>query len=189
MYRYKHAIKENINDNYWIIFGKCMGWLALGLSVGLLFFYVFKDFSVTAIDRFKFLQGIFGISEYQKGMLFGRVISTILIANLISTAAYFALGYFRLLIPIAIITGFFIMLLLMTGVVRHQQAIPLEVILLMAGETFYRVLALTTGEHLHKNRLRKSWVFFSSIGVVLVFYTVTALYEVFQIFGYIIAPA
>jgi len=188
MYEYKHAIIENVNNRYWTIFGKCMGWLALGVAVGLLFFYVFKDFSVAAIDRFKFLQGIFGISEYQEGMLIGRVISTILIANLISTAAYFTLGYFRLLIPIAIITGFFIIILLMTGTVRHQQVIPLEVILLMSGETLYRMIALTTGEHLHKNRLRRRWIFILAAAVVLILYAGMALYEVFQIFGYIIAP-
>ena len=185
MYRYKHAIRENINNNYWIIFGKCMGWLALGIGVGLLFFYVFKDFSVAAIDRFKFLQGIFGISEYEEGMLFGRVISTILIANLVSTAAYFALGYFRLLIPIAIITGLFVILLLMTGVVRHQQVVPLEVVLLMAGETLYRMIALTTGEHVHKNRLRKRWAFILAVVLVFVLYIGMALYEVYQIFGYV----
>ena len=179
---------DNLNKNYWVIFGKCMGWLALGIALGLLFFYVFKDFSVAAIDRFKFLQGIFGISEYQEGMLFGRVISTILIANLISTAAYFTLGYFRLLIPIAIITGFFVIVLLMTGIIRHQQAIPFEVLMLMAGETLYRMIALATGEHLYKNRLSRRWVFVLAVSAVFVLYAGMALYEVFQIFGYIIAP-
>jgi len=176
---------DSLNKNYWVIFGKCMGWLALGVAAGLLFFYVFKDFSIAAIDRFKFLQGIFGISEYQEGMLFGRVLSTILLANLVSTAAYFTLGYFRLLIPIAIITGLFVIILLMTGISRHQQAIPLEVILLMAGESLYRMIALTTGEYLQKNRLRRRWVFILAVAFIVFMYIGMALYEVFQIFGYI----
>ncbi len=175
----------DLKKNYWVIFGKCIGWLALGIVVGLLFFYGFKDFSVTAIERFKFLQGIFGISEYQEGMLFGRVLSTILIANLISTAAYFTLGYFRLLIPIAIITGFFVIVLLMTGIIRHQQAIPLEVVLLLSGETIYRMLALTTGEHLQKNKLDRRWVFILAVSIIVVLYLAMALYETYQIFGYV----
>jgi hypothetical protein len=178
-----NIFRNSLRDNYWVIFGKCAGWIALGVAIGLLFFFGFRDLSVTLIERFKFLQGIFGISEYQQGMLFGRVLSTILVANLISTAAYFTLGYFRLLIPISIVTGFFVVVLLMTGIIRHQQAIPLEVILLMTGETIYRIIALTTGEYLQKNKLRRRWVFIVSVVMVIILFIAMALYEVYQIFG------
>ncbi len=177
---------ESRNRAYWVIFGKCLGWLALGVAVGLLFFFSFKDLSVTLIERFKFLQGFFGISEYQEGMVFGRVLSTILIANLVSTVAYFILGYFRILIPASILTGFFAVVLLMTGIIRHQQAIPFEVILLIFMETLYRMMALTTGEHLSKNRLRKRWPFVTSVAMIIALFLGAVFYEVFQIFGSVV---
>lgn len=165
---------------------KCIGWIFLGAAVGLAFFYSFKDLSVSMIDRFKFLQGIFGISQYEEGMAFGRVVSAILVGNLISTVSYFILGYLRLLLPVSIITGFFVVVLIMTGTIRHAQAVPFEVILLMAGETFYRAIAITTGEHLGKNKLKKRWVFISSVILVFVFLFSLAVYEIYQIFGYVI---
>ena len=116
-------------------------------------------------------------------MIYARVLLTILAGNLISTGAYFALGYLRMLIPITIITGFFIVLLLMTGTVRHLQAVPLEVILLASLETFYRMLAITAGEHLQKNKLKKKYVLIVSLIVVIALLIIAAYYEMVQIFG------
>jgi len=160
-----------------------MLWLALGAAAGFLFFYFFKNQSVFFINKFKFFQSIFGIREYREGMVYVNVLLTILAGNLISTGAYFALGYLRMLIPITIITGFFVVLLLMTGTVRHLQAIPPEVILLTSLETFYRILATTTGEHLQKNKLRKKSVLIVPLIVIMMLLGIAAYYEMIQIFG------
>jgi hypothetical protein len=172
-----------LKDNYWVIFGKSILWLALGATAGFLFFYFFKNQGAYFIDKFKFFQSIFGISQYKEGMVYESVLLTILAGNLISTAAYFALGYLRMLVPITIITGFFVILLLMTGTVRHSQSVPLEVILLTSLETFYRMLAITVGEHLQKNKLRKKSVLVISLIVVIVLLGIAAYYEMVQIFG------
>jgi hypothetical protein len=148
-----------------------------------LFFYFFKNQSVYFINKFKFFQSIFGIREYREGMVYISVLLTILAGNLISTGAYFALGYLRMLIPITIVTGFFVVLLLMTGTVRHLQTVPSEVILLTSLETFYRMLAITAGEHLQKNKLRKKSVLVVSLIVVIVLLGIAAYYEMVQIFG------
>ncbi|MCL4417301.1 MAG: hypothetical protein M1365_11490 [Actinobacteria bacterium] len=181
----KTRIKNNfysLKDNYWVIFGKSILWLALGAALGFLFFYFFKDQSVYFINKFKFFQSIFGIREYKEGMIYTKVLLTILAGNLISTGAYFALGYLRMLIPITIITGFFIVLFLMTGMVRHLQAVPLEVTLLASLETFYRILATTTGGHLQKNKLRKKSVLIVSLIGIVVLLGIAAYYEMVQIF-------
>lgn len=182
----KMRIRNNyysLKDNYWVIFGKSILWLSLGAAVGFLFFYFFKNQSVYFINKFKFFQSIFGIREYKEGMVYASVLLTILAGNLISTGAYFALGYLRMLIPITIITGFFVVLLLMTGTVRHLQTVPLEVILLASLETFYRMFAITAGEHLQKNKLRKKSVLVVSLIVVIVLLGIAAYYEMVQIFG------
>jgi hypothetical protein len=183
----KHAIRIYYNDNYWIIFLKCLGWILLGAAAGYVFFYFFRDFSVSVVDRFRFLQGLFGIRHYEEGMQYARVILMIFAGNIISTAAYFALGYLRMLIPISILTGFLVTVLLFTGTVNNQQAaIPLEVILLMGTESFYRCIALSAGEHLQKNRqIIRKWVPITSIIFIVLLLAGAAFYEVFQIFGYI----
>jgi hypothetical protein len=174
---------RSINNNYWIIFGKTLGWLLLGAAAGFAFFYFFKDLSVLLINKFKFLQNIFGIREYQEGMSFANVLLMIAIGNLVSTAAYFTLGYLRALIPIAILSGFFVIVLLMAGTVRHLTAIPMEVILLSSVETLYRMLALTTGEHLQRNRFRKRWVLIVPPVMILLLLVLAVVYEMMQIFG------
>jgi hypothetical protein len=183
----KHAIWINYNDNYWIIFLKCLGWILLGAAAGYAFFYFFRDFSVSVVDRFRFLQGLFGIRHYEEGMQYARVVIMIFAGNIISTAAYFALGYLRMLIPIALITGLLVTVLLFTGTIINQQpAIPVEVILLMAIESFYRCIALSAGEHLQKNRqVIRKWVPITSIMFTALLLAGAAFYEVFQIFGYI----
>src|SRR4030042_1570461 len=173
----------SFKNSYWVIFGKSILWLALGAAAGFLFFYFFKNQSIYFINKFKFFQSIFGSREYKEGMVYASVLLTILAGNLISTGAYFALGYLRMLIPITIITGFFVVLLLMTGTVRHLQAVPLEVILLTALETFYRMLAITAGEHLQKNKLRKKSVFVVSLIAVIALLGIAAYSEMVQIFG------
>jgi len=184
--QHKMRIRNNfysLKDNYWVIFGKSILWLVLGAIAGFLFFYFFKNQSVYFINKFKFFQSIFGIREYKEGMVYASVLLTILAGNLISTGAYFALGYLRMLIPITIITGFFVVLLLLTGTVRHLQIVPLEVILLTSLETFYRMLVITAGEHLQKNKLRKKSVLVVSLIVVIVLLGIAAYYEMVQIFG------
>src|SRR5665647_910723 len=185
--RAHRAKSPTIVTNFWVILIKCICWLLLGAATGFAFFYFFKDFSVSLIERYKFIQGIFGIKQYQPGMGFFKVLLTILAGNLISTAAYFAIGWLKTLIPVAILTGFIVTALLFTGTVRNQQyVIPLEVIILVCVEALYRCLALTAGEHLAKNRLRKKAVFIVSAAAVAVLLAGAALYEVYQIFGYII---
>jgi hypothetical protein len=183
----RHVISPTVKTNFWLIFFKCIGWLLIGGAAGFAFFYFFKDFSVTLIDKYKFIQGIFGIKQYQPGTVFLKVLLTILAGNLISTAAYFAIGWLRALIPASILTGFVITIILFTGTIRNlQTAIPLEVIVLVCVEALYRCLALTAGEHLAKNRLRKKAVFISSVLAVVFLLAGAALYEVYQIFGYIL---
>lgn len=172
----------SFKNSYWVIFGKSILWLAIGVAAGFLFFYFFKNQSVYFIDKFKFLQSIFGIREYTEGMVYSTVLLTILAGNLISTGAYVALGYLRMLIPINIITGFFVVLLLMAGTIRHSQAVPLDVILLVSLETFYRMLAVTTGEHLQKNRFKRKSVFIISLLVIITLLGLAAYYEMQQIF-------
>jgi hypothetical protein len=185
--RVRYTKSQTIITNFWVIFFKCIGWLLLGAAAGFTFFYFFKDFSVTLIDRYKFIQGIFGIKQYQPGTGFLKVLLTILAGNLISTAAYFTIGWLRTLIPVSILTGFIVTVLLFTGIIRNQQpVIPHEVIILVCIEALYRCLALTAGEHLAKNRLRKKAVFSAAVVVTALLLAGAALYEVYQIFGYIL---
>jgi hypothetical protein len=182
-----HALSPTAITNFWVIFIKCICWLLIGAAAGFAFFYFFKDFSVSLIDRYKFIQGIFGIKQYETGIGFFKVLLTILAGNVISTAAYFAIGWLKTMIPVAILTGFIVTVLLFTGTIRNQQyVIPIEVIILVCIEALYRCLALTAGEHLAKNRLRKKAVFFAAVAAVAVLLAGAALYEVYQIFGYII---
>jgi hypothetical protein len=185
--RARYAASPRAITNFWVIFFKCIGWLLIGAAAGFAFFYFFKDFSVSLIDRYKFIQGIFGIKQYQPGIGFFKVLLTILVGNLISTAAYFAIGWLKTLIPVAMLTGFIVTVLLFTGTIRNRQSvIPLEVIILVCIEALYRCIALTAGEHLAKNRLRKKAVFIVSVAAAAILLAAAALYEVYQIFGYVI---
>lgn len=181
------ARRHASRNDFWVIFLKCIGWLALGAAAGFAFFYFFKDFSVTIIDRYKFLQEIFGIKQYQPGAYFYKVLLTILVGNIISTAAYFAIGWLRAAIPVSILTGFIVIVLLFTGTIRNQQPIiPLEVIILVCIEVLYRCIALTAGEHLARNRLLAKAVFKMSVIAVVLLLAGAAMYEIYQIFGYIL---
>ncbi len=173
---------NNLNNNYWIIFIKSLGWIVLGAALGFAFFYFFMYLSIVFIDRVKFLQSIFGISEYQQGISFASVLVVIIVGNLASTSAYFILGYLKSLIPIALLTGFFVIVLAAAGTIRHQAAIPMEVVLLLSGETTYRVAAMTTGEHFRKNGLKKRWVLISSLIAVFLMFIGAVIYEMMQLF-------
>jgi hypothetical protein len=175
--------KGSINNNFFIIFLKCILWLVLGGAVGFLFFSFFKNQAVYFINKFRIIQGIFGIREYKQGMTYSSVLLTVLAGNLISTAAYFVLGYVRTLIPASIITGFFVIIFLMAGTVTHATALPLEVILLSSLETFYRALALTTGEYIQKNKFGRKAVPVIAIVTIILLLVVAVIYEMGQIFG------
>lgn len=174
-------------NDFWVIFFKCVGWLVLGAAAGFVFFYFFRDFSVTLINRYKFIQGIFGIKQFQEGTGFSKVLLTILAGNLISTASYFLIGWLRALIPVSILTGLIVTVLLFTGTIRNQQpVIPLEVTVLVCLEALYRCIALAAGEHLIKNRQSSKAVFMASVLLVAILLVGAALFEVYQIFGYIL---
>ncbi len=115
---------------FFSIFIKVLLLFIAGTVLGLIFFYFFKDQSVFIIERFKIVQSFFGIQEYQGGTSFNYVLLTILIGNLLSTLGYFFLGFLRASLPVSFISGFFIIIFLFAGTIRHGIAIPLEVIVL-----------------------------------------------------------
>ncbi|MCL4377827.1 MAG: hypothetical protein M1409_05510 [Actinobacteria bacterium] len=183
----KHQIRKRpgkgfLNNNFFIIFLKCALWVALGTGLGFLFFYFFKNQAVYFINKFKVIQSIFGIREYQVGMTFRYVLITIIAGNLISTIGYFILGYLRFSIPASIITGFFVLVLLMAGTIRHSAALPPEVIFLASIETFYRVLTLSTGEYLMKNKFRRKLVPIIILILIAALLVFAVFYEMNQIF-------
>jgi len=196
-YQHKHKKKLSVQteasisspgragNNYWVIFGKCIGWLLLGAAAGYAFFYFFSDFCVNFVGRYKFVQGLFGLNQYAEGSAYISVLLAIIIGNLVSTIAYFILGYFRLLLPLSLITGFLMIILLFTGAVIRNVSIPAEVIILFSVEAFYRCIALTTGEHLFKNKLEKKAVLAVSVSAVILLLLGAAFYEIYQIFGYV----
>jgi hypothetical protein len=167
---------------FFSIFIKVLLLFIAGAAVGLIFFYFFKDPSVFIIERFKMIQGFFGIQEYQEGISFNYVLLTILIGNLVSTFGYFFLGYLRASLPISFISGFFIIVFLFAGTIRHGTAIPLEVIVLSSIEMLYRIIALSTGEYLGKYRLKNKAIPITTIVLVFLMYAGAAFYEISQIF-------
>ena len=52
--KYKHGIIKNYKNNYWIIFLKCIGWILLGAAAGYAFFYFFRGFSISIVERLSF---------------------------------------------------------------------------------------------------------------------------------------
>ena len=168
--------------NYYFILLLSMAYCTAGLLLGYLFYYFFKDQSVFLIDRFKFLQNIFGIYEYREGMTFRYVFLVIFFGNLVSTLCYIALGYLKTLIPMSVITGFFIMVLLLSGQIRHGMAIPVSVIVLFSVETFYRMLALSLGENFEKNRFSKKINIILIITAIFMLFLFGVFYEISLIF-------
>ncbi|MBU2562902.1 MAG: hypothetical protein KJ568_00460 [Actinobacteria bacterium] len=167
---------------YFSIFIKSLLTLLAGAAVGFVFFYFFKNASVFIIDKFKILQGIFGIREYQEGMSFNYVLAAIFLGNLLSTIGYFTLGFLKASLPVSFITGVFMVIFLFTGTIRHGTSIPVEVILLSSIEMFYRVMALATGEYINKNRFKNKAIPLSSIIIIFIMFISAVFYELYQIF-------
>jgi len=167
---------------YFSIFMKSLLALLAGAALGFIFFYFFKNASVFIIDKFRILQGVFGIREYQEGMSFNYVLAAIFFGNLLSTLGYFALGYLRAALPVSFITGVFMIIFLFSGTIRHGTPIPAEVIMLSSIEMFYRVIALATGEYINKNRFKNKAVPLSSIIIIFVMFISAVFYELYQIF-------
>lgn len=167
---------------YFSIFIKSLLILLAGAAVGFVFFYFFKNASVFIIDKFKILQGIFGIREYQEGMSFNYVLAAIFLGNLLSTIGYFTLGFLKASLPVSFITGVFMVIFLFTGTIRHGTSIPVEVILLSSIEMFYRVTALTTGEYINKNRFKNKAIPITSIVIIFIMFISAVFYELYQIF-------
>ena len=167
---------------FFLIFIKSLLLFAAGIVLGLIFFYFFKDQSVFIIERFKMIQSFFGIQEYQEGTSFNYVLLTILIGNIVSTIGYFFLGFLRASLPVSFISGFFIIIFLFAGTIRHEMAIPLEVIALSSIEMFYRIVALSTGEYLGKQRFKNRAIPITSLTLVFILYIGAVIYEMSQIF-------
>jgi hypothetical protein len=180
----RHAAGEVNHKKYMTtLFLKNLGLLVLGAALGYGFYYFFSSQSAFIIERFKVLQSFFGINQYNPGMTVTRVITTILLGNLISVLCYIGLGFGRLSLPVSFISGFFISVFLFSGIIRHDtQIIPIEVIILTVVEMLYRVLAVSTGEYLGKHKLQSKIVPWVSLGIILIMYLAAAMYEIWQIF-------
>ncbi len=167
---------------YFLIFIKSFLVFLAGAAAGFLFFYFFRDASVFIMDKFSFIQNIFGIRQYQEGMSFNYVFAAIFFGNLLSAIGFFALGYLKASLPVSFVTGIFMMLFLFTGTVRHGIQIPLEVILLSSIEMFYRIVALATGEYINRYRFENKVIPWVSIIVIFVMFASGVFYELYQIF-------
>jgi len=167
---------------YFLIFIKNLLILLVGAAVGFIFFYFFKDVSVFIIDKFKILQGVFGIRQYQEGMSFNYVFLAIFLGNLLSTISYFTLGFLRASLPISFITGIFVVIFLFTGIIKHGTSIPMEVILLASIEMFYRVMALATGEYVRRNKFKNKAIPSTSMIIIFIMFLSAVFYELSQIF-------
>ncbi len=167
---------------YFSIFIKSLLALLAGAAIGFIFFYFFKDASVFITDKFKMLQGVFGIRQYEEGMSFRYVFAAIFFGNLLSTLGYFTLGFLRTSLPVSFITGIFVIVFLFTGTIRHGTPIPLEVVILSSIEMFYRVMALTTGEYINRNRFKNKAIPLSSIIIIFIMFISAVFYELYQIF-------
>ncbi len=157
-----------MGKKYWILFLKSLGLFASGLLPGYLFYFFFSSQSVYIIERFKILQSLFGIDQYSAGMAAGKVLLTIILGNLISIICYAALGYARLSLPVSFITGFFIAVFLFSGIIRHETAIPAEVIVLVSIEMLYRIIAISTGEYIARHRFKSMYIPISALSIVLI---------------------
>lgn len=167
---------------YFLIFIKSFLVFLAGAAAGFLFFYFFRDASIFIMDKFSFIQNIFGIRQYQEGMSFNYVFAAIFFGNLLSTIGFFALGYLKASLPVSFVTGIFMVLFLFTGTVRHGTPVPLEVILLSSIEMFYRIIALATGEYINRHRFGNKVIPWVSITVIIVMFISGVFYELYQIF-------
>jgi len=167
---------------YFSIFLKCLLVLLAGAALGFIFFYFFKDASVFITDKFKILQGVFGIREYREGMSFNYILVAIFLGNLLSTLGYFGLGYLKAALPLSFVTGVFTIIFLFSGTIRHGTSIPGEVIILFSIEMFYRVMAMTTGEYINRNKFKNKAIPISSMVIIFAMLVSAVFYELYQIF-------
>ncbi|MBC7334270.1 MAG: hypothetical protein H5T85_07440 [Actinobacteria bacterium] len=138
--------------SYFFILVSSLFFLSVGALVGFVFFRFFKDESVFIINKFKILQGFVGIREYKEGMSIVYAFIVILLGNLFSTIGYGVLGYLRTLIPVSLVSGFFIVIFLLSGTIRHSMALPVSMVILSSIEMFYRAMAMALGEYIQKRR-------------------------------------
>jgi len=167
---------------YFSIFIKNLLIFLGGAAIGFLFFYFFKNPAIFIVDKFKILQGIFGIRQYEEGMSFIYVFAAIFLGNLLSTLGYFTLGYLRVSLPVSFITGTFMILFLFTGSIKRGIPIPGEVVLLSSLEMFYRIIALATGEYINRNKFKNKVIPVTSIIVILIMFISAVFYELYQLF-------
>ncbi|MGM0365125.1 MAG: hypothetical protein ACQEP5_01165 [Actinomycetota bacterium] len=167
---------------YHKIFGLVLAAAAVGAVAGYGFFYIFREQSVTLIERFKILQTFFGIHEYETGMSMSYILLVVFFGNLVSTFGYFGLGWLKAAIPVGFITGFFLAVFLFTGIIRHGRSIPLDVYILVSVEALYRVLALSLGEYFVKNKHRKRMIIGSVVALICFLFVFGIIYEVYFIF-------
>ncbi|MDZ7837172.1 MAG: hypothetical protein U5N58_04035 [Actinomycetota bacterium] len=171
-----------MNRGYYKILGLTVALLAAGAVVGYLFFYFLKEPSVFIIDKFKVLQGFFGIREYDQDMTLVYTLIIIFFGNLLSTLGYLGLGYLKASLPLAFITGFFIMIFLFSGTIRHAQSIPADVILLVSVETVYRMLMLSYGEYWATYKNRNKPLAYALVSITAVLFLFGIGFEIYSIF-------
>lgn len=169
---------KKIIKNYFLIFTVSLFLFFVGALFGFIFFYFFKQQSVFIIDKFKLLQSIFGIREYQEGMSFIYLFSVIFLGNLFSIIGYFALGYFKALIPVSVISGFFIIIFLFSGTIRHGTPLPGEVILLSSMEMFYRIMTISLGEYIQKCKFKNKILVIILIALIILIFAGAVFYEI-----------
>ncbi len=167
---------------YFLVLAKNLIFFLAGAAAGFLFFYFFRDASTFIMEKFSFLQGIFGIRPYQEGMSCGYVFAAIFIGNLLSTLGYFTLGYLGVSLPVSSVSGIFIIMFLFTGTIRHGIAVPGEVVILSSVEMLYRIIALATGEHIKRNKFKNKAIPIISIIIISVMFAAAVFYELYQIF-------
>lgn len=138
--------------SYFFAFVLSLLFIAIGVLIGFIFFRYFKEESVLVINKFKILQRFVGIREYKEGMSIVYVFIVILLGNLFSTIGYGVLGYLRALIPVSLVSGFFIVIFLLSGTIRHSMALPVSMVVLSSLEMFYRAMAMALGEYIQERR-------------------------------------
>ncbi len=168
---------------YHKILGLVFASTVVGAIIGYGFFYVFSEQAVFLIERFKILQSFFGIYEYEASMSFTYVFMVVFFGNLISTLGYFGLGWLKTAMPVGFITGFFLSVFLFTGVLRHSTAIPIDVYILVSVEAAYRVMALSLGEYLIKNKTRNRLLAGGVVLAISLLFLFGVFFELYSIFG------